>query len=395
MTHCKICGKPNCKEHSFLLPKIKNIREFSGSSPPEIFVGRYNYPNINVGILSPTIQGNTKIMSSVEEWHKNKLQIPKILNLRTQLIYGRTQNHIKKLNQKFISTMKEVALTNKSISTEFKLKKSISAHKEHDQAIPLITNAAQIEKVTLQENPIIKPKIDYIAGDTDALSTTGILELEPYTTTSHIIKILSAGLLGRKTLRKLVPTRWSITAIDNTLSKQKLKKIRYFPEISEILVFTAEYLGNHYEFLLLPDKWSFEVIERALPRKGKMSGKPRLPYIWTDYESFFNRKKYASSVTGAYYANRLALCEYLSKIHRQASCLVFREILPEYTTPLGVGILRQASREAFTSTPQKYPTLQDALHSIQNRLKQPITNYTQSSKLLKGYQKQSRLSKFF
>jgi len=385
MTYCKICGKSNCKKHSFLLPNIKNIKEFSGSSPPEIFVGRHNYPNINVGILAPTTHGDTSEMSSVEEWHKNRLQIPQIVSLRSHLIYGRTQNHIKKLNQKFLTTMQEVALTERSISAEFKLKKYISANKEQDTKTPIITNAAPIKSVRLEENPKIKEKVEKISGDTDALSTTGILELEPHTTTSQIIKILSAGLLGRKTHRKLVPTRWSITAVDSTISKQKLKKIRYYPEISEIMVFTAEYLGNHYEFLLLPDRWSFEVIERSTTN----------PESWQDYESWFDRKKYAHSVTGAYYANRLALCEYLSKIKRQASCLVFREIRPEYTTPLGVGILRQASRHAFTQKPQKYNTLQDALNSIQNRIKQPITNYTEVSNLLREYKRQARLSRFF
>ena len=39
--------------------------------------------------------------------------------------------------------------------------------------------------------------------------------------------------------------------------------------------------------------------------------------------------------------------------------------------------------------------LKDALNSIQNRLKQPITNYTSKSKLLKEYGKQTRLGKWF
>ncbi len=385
MTYCKICNKPNCKKHTSILGKIKNIKEFSGSSPPEIFVGKYNYPNVNIGILSPTTHGNNSIMSSVEEWHKQNLQIPEIVSLRGKLIYGRTQNHIKKLNQRFLSTMQEVALTNKSISTEFKLKKPISSNKEKETRVPLISNTAQIERVRLQENPSIKEKVEKITTDTDAKSQIAIQELEQHITISQIIKILSAGLLGRKTARKLVPTRWSITAVDSTLSKNKLKRIRYFPEINEFIVFSAEYLGNHYEFLLLPDRWSFEVIEIALNNKG----------IWKDYEGFFDRKNYADSVTGAYYANRLALTEYLTKIRRQASCLVLREILPTYTTPLGVGILRQTSRDAFQKQPKKFNTLQEALTNIQTRITQPITNYINESNLLQEYNKQSRLSKFF
>ena len=200
-----------------------------------------------------------------------------------------------------------------------------------------------------------------------------------------MIKLLSAGLLGLKKNRKLVPTRWSITAVDNALSKEKLKKIRYYPEIKEISVFNAEYLGNHYEFLLLPDKYSFEVIEISMKNYG----------VWHDHETFFPRKKYADSVTGAYYANRLALTEYLEKIKRQARCLVLREIRPEYYAPLGVGILRQISREAFAQTPETFPTLKEALHLIQNRLRQTITNFTRKSILLENYGKQKKITDFF
>jgi len=386
MKYCKICNKPNCKEHNFLIPKTISIKDFSGSSPPEIFVGRYNYPNINIGILSPQSHGDTSQLSSPEEWHKNQLSIKDIVSLRNQLIYGRTKSYIKNFNTNFLKTMQQVALTHKSVSTEFNLKKSITYHIEKDSKAPLITNAALVKKVRLQENPKIKPKVDYITEDTDAKSITGILELyRSKIKTSHIMKILSAGLLGRKTFRKLVPTRWSITAVDSTISKEKLKKIKYHQEINEIMVFTSEYLGNHYEFLLLPDKWSFEVIEISLANKG----------IWKDYESFFPRKKYAFSVTGAYYANRLALTEYLEKIKKQCSCLVMREVRKEYNVPLGVGILREASRQAFQNPPRKFPSIPEALNNIQLRLNQPITNYTHNSKLLSEYKKQSRISNWF
>ena len=386
MSYCKICGRPNCKEHTFLIGKTKDIKEFSGSSPPEIFVGRYNYPNVNIGILSPTEYGDTKILSSPEQWHEKQLNIQEIVSLRDRLIYGRTQGHIKKLYERFLGTMQEVALTHKSISTEFKLKKSIQVNKETDKWVPIIKNTAPVEKVVLQENPKIKPKIDYITGDTDVRSTDAILELDKAGISStHIMKVLSAGLLGRKTGRKLVPTRWSITAVDDILSKNKLKKIRYYPQISDILIFHSEYLGNHYEFLLLPDRWSFEVIEIALANNG----------MWKDYESFFPRKRYADNVTGAYYANKLALCEWLEKKKRQASCLVLREIRKEYDAPLGVGILRQASRQAFKTKPERFDSLKDAFIKIQSRLKQNINNYVKESILLKEYKKQSRLDKWF
>ena len=377
----------NCKKHSFLLGRIINIKEFSGSSPPEIFVGRYGYPDVNIGILSPIEHGDTSLLSSAEEWHKANLSINQIVNLRNQLIYGRTKANIKRaFSKQFTTTMQEVAMTHKSISAEFRLKKSLAPFKEKDNKALLITNSAQIETVSLEENPKIIPKIEYLTSDTDLKSRAAILELDKARISSqHIMKILSAGLLGLGNRRKLVPTRWSITAVDSTLSEEKLKAIRYFPEIQNFLVFTSEYLGNHYEFLLIPSTWEFEVIEISLANQG----------IWQDYEGFFKRKNYADSVTGAYYANRLALTEYLSKIRRQCACIVFREVRPEYNTPLGVGILREASRAAFQAKPKTLNTLQEALADIQERLKQPITNYTIKSNIIKNYGKQTRLNNWF
>ena len=135
-----------------------------------------------------------------------------------------------------------------------------------------------------------------------------------------------------------------------------LDKIRFYPEISEIQLFHGYYVGNHYEFLLLPDKFAFEVIETYFsgsiwnPVSQKVS-------IAQDYEGFNGRKTYASSVTGAYYTARLALCEHLTKIKKQAACLVMREERPEYNAPLGVGILRELSRAAFKTRENAYKAL--------------------------------------
>ena len=97
MGYCRICREWECKKHGFLVGKVRNISEFSGSSPPEVFVGKWGYPNVYVGILSPEEYGDTRVMSSAEEWHSRTLQIPNIMSLRNKLIYGRKTNNIKKV----------------------------------------------------------------------------------------------------------------------------------------------------------------------------------------------------------------------------------------------------------------------------------------------------------
>ena len=80
-----------------------------------------------------------------------------------------------------------------------------------------------------EENPKIKPKIDYLVGDTDVKSAQAMKELhKSKLPVSHIIKILSAGLLGIKKNRILVPTRWAITAVDSNISK-KVPESKFLP----------------------------------------------------------------------------------------------------------------------------------------------------------------------
>jgi hypothetical protein len=204
----------------------------------------------------------------------------------------------------------------------------------------------------------------------------------------HIIKLLSAGMLGIKTQRTFVPTRWSITAVDDSVSKELLKKIKQYPEISEIKVFNSDYIGNHYEFILLPDKFSFEVIEAKIPG-SVWNPVGKVEYFMADYETYFGRKKYAENVGGAYYSNRLAVCEYLETIKRQASILVLREVRPEYWAPLGVGILREASRKAFQNNPEVFNTVGEVFDKIKSRMRIPIEEFRKKSEIISNYGKQN------
>ena len=231
--------------------------------------------------------------------------------------------------------------------------------------------------------------MEYVVSDTELKANSAVQELyKSGIQISNIVKILSAGLLGLKKNRKLVPTRWSITAVDDSISKDLLKKIKAYPEISSFQIFHSEYLGNHYEFILFPEKFSFEVIEIKINEFGSISG------IWQDSETIFNRKKYAESVTGAYYSNHLALVEYLERIKKQASCLVVRQITPEYWAPLGVGILRETSRDAFSKKPEVFNALQEASKTVQSRLKIDVREYLARSKLIKEYKTQRKLAEF-
>ena len=367
---------------------FKRKTQFSGSSPPEIFVGKHDYPNIYSGILSPIKYGDTESFSSPERWYEKRLSINQVLDYRKQLIYSRFKSRVKQVrtSNNLLSALNQVSMARKSVDAEFTLHKPARFQIIRENSVPIIGNPAPLKEIKLESNPKIIPKVDYLTSDNKLKAAQGIQELyEAGIENSNIIKVLSAGLLGLKSQRRLVPTRWAITATDDTISKEQLKKIRNFPQINEILSFHGEYLGNHYEILLLPDKWSYEIIEIGFSGKS-----------WKDHENFFPRKKYASNVAGGYYAVRIAITEYLLRKQKQATILVFREVRPEYNAPLGVGILRQLTRDILTRIPAKFPNVQEALDNISTRLKHvPIDSYKQASKLLPEFGKQKKITDWF
>ena len=97
---CEICkGRGFCGRPCPIMQKFNQFNfqktEFSGSSPPEIFVGRNNYPNVFTGILSPAKIGDTEEMSMPEIWHEKNISIDEIIKYRSQIIYSRFSSNIK------------------------------------------------------------------------------------------------------------------------------------------------------------------------------------------------------------------------------------------------------------------------------------------------------------
>lgn len=386
-----LCGKPCRILNKFVdnAPKLK--LHFSGKSAPELFVGRIGYPYINSGILAPSENDNISNFATAEEWSANNFSIENVLRLRGQLIYGKSKMHIK-VESKLKQVTQELALSSKPVLTEIFLKKKPTTEFTPDSVFRPMTNPAPLKKAILEENPKVTKKVDYLTSDYDVKATTALEELyKSNIKVDHLQKLLSIGLLGTKIKRKMVPTRWSITATDDTISKQQLEKIRYYPEINQITLFSGNFVGNYVEALLLPGYFSFEAIE-AWKAGNFYAGETT--QISQDYEGFNGRKKYASNITGGYYAMRLPLTEYLIKIKRQATVFIFREIRPEYYAPLGVGVVRETARRAFSNQPKYFDTIEDAFKDIQTRIQIPMEEIKQRSWILENYGKQKSLFDF-
>lgn len=351
---------------------IESKNEFFGSSPPSIFVSSVNYPKVNIGALSlPIIDENSYYLDSPELWYKDSLGFEEIIDLRSRLIYSFQNVNIKR-RFNFVEKIQELALAKNVVDLEVKLKNKPKFKFLFDRFISPIGNPAKMENLRIQSNVKIENFVERIINDEIKAYDAVFLLYEKNLEVSRIQKIFSAGLLGIE--KKIVPTRWSITAIDSIISDKLVKRIRDYKILDKFRVFYNEYLGNKFWIVLLPYFFGFEMVE-FIGNK-----------IYHDYEIFFERKKYAENVAGGYYAARLACCEYLEKIRRQAAIIVFRKVEKLFTIPLGVWKVRECVRGAFNNKSIEFNSQEELeKYLIENNLDISL------SKILKIYKTQKTL----
>ncbi len=367
---------------------IENAKNFTGTSPPSLFVGRAFYPRVFVGLLSPPQhKENAEVLDSPEIWYKQQANISQILNFRGQMIYSRFRSAVKQPQGKLIETTQEVAMAKNPADIEVELRKQPKFRMIFDSWAQPVGSPALVESVRLTENPHVESKVDYVTSDNDLKAQNAVSELYRHgLQVSRIQKIFSAGLLGTKLQRKLVPTRWSITAVDDLVGKSIVEKVKDYQEISEFMLFSNEYLGNHYEILLIPGTYQYELIESWTNDFG-------VPTLSADYERYWLRESYATGTHGAFYAGRLAVAEFLEKIKRQAAVLIVREISPEYDIPVGIWQLRETVRGAFNKSYEKFDNLESAVQKICERVR--VGNkWKVKSLLLRDLRNQNTLTSF-
>jgi hypothetical protein len=395
-----LCGKKFCpivQRLNFWKSTIENVKDsFFGTTPPSVFVGRYNYPRVNVGILSPPVEiEDAEKLDSPEIWYQEQTTIRDILDYRSEMINSRTSYDVKRPKGNLLETMQELSMAKKPADIEVWLKSKPKFKFSVNNFTPPVGNPAIIKEAKITENVKIPLKVDEVVSDTDlkAGDATNLLYTHGIQV-SKIEKIFSVGLLGLPFQRRLVPTRWSITGVDDIIGKTLRSKIKIYDELSEYQVFHNEYIGNHYEIIFIPDPYEYELVEVKQP-KSIWNPYGRQPAIYSDYESYWGRKDYASATGGAFYAGRLSILEYLEKVKRQASILIIREVLPAYYAPLGIWQMRETVRGAFDNKPEAFNSLDEAIKKVSTRLTIPIEKVLQKSKLFQKIKKQTKIKKFF
>lgn len=394
--------------------------ELFGASPPGFFVGYEGYPQVRVGPLVPVsdeFQENPHLLDAPEVWFGTPLE--QIVRYRSTLARTNFQIKVFQPGRKFddlnldlrrlLETSQELAMASRPVDTETHLKSMRVGVQFDDHAIPMGPSGLT-DKITIAENTPVHPTVDKVVDDVDLRAGEAIFSYlydDARLEISQIQRIFSAGLLGEKRARKLVPTRWAITAVDDIVGKGLISQIKKYPQINEYEVYRGEYLDNKFTILLVPGPWSFEMMEvwaansvwnQVIPGVQDESDLQENTFsIVRDHEFERGRTTYASHVTGAYYAARTMVAEYLERKRRQARAIVFREVTEGYLLPLGVWVIRETVKDVFER--QKFIIKTDNLTTaLEEGLKDhrvPLKDWYHASKLLPFLNRQKTLDAYF
>lgn len=394
------CGRSFCpliakSDAAFKVQKNLKQKDFQGSSPSP-FIGRFGYPYVNVGFLSPPeAKENSWEYDAPRYWSQHNYDIPKIIGFRSELINSNKRAFIKGQG-KTLEISREIGMSSLPVDLEVNLEDKPKFRLNTDSYMAPQGPNAKLKKATITANPKVHTKVDKVVSDTDLKATEAIEYLYKNNFDENFLsRLLSVGTLGIKKNRKLVPTRWSITASDDMIGKKIISEIKDYKE-SDYQLFFGSYLGNYYLILLFPDVWSYELFETYLPNVS-WNQTTDIQYT-TDYESYTGRKYYAENCAGGYYSVRLPIAEHLKKMKKQASVLAIRIITGEYAAPLGVWVTREAARKAMKSAPLNFSDkklmLDYADKLIENKFSHSLSSIFKASKLLKEIKEQKKLTSF-
>jgi hypothetical protein len=393
-----LCGKTRCplmvKVNSFLksVPLLSS-EDIAGASPPSVFIGRIGYPHVYVGPLVPPVHEDTSMFDLPEHWFGKS--IDEIVGFRSLLVRGKYRVHVQEFSQagKIMDHTRELALADDSVDMELNLTKKPRGSIFMDDDIQPFGPSAPIRDLHVG-NSRFNQHVEKAFYDTDLKATQAVKELyNRGVLVSKIQKAFSVGAFGIEKKRRLVPTRWSITAVDDIISKGLVAQVKTFPEINEYRVYESTYLDNVFEILLIPAQWSYESMEAWYPGTAwNPSGGSVV--IYSDAEGNSGRTTYAQ-IGGCYYSARLAVCEQLVKEQRQATAIVLREARPGYIMPIGVWQVRENVRNAMRQKPYPFKNLNDSLKFISGRFEIPLKQWIIQGKLLRKALFQKRISDFF
>lgn len=360
----------------------------SGATPPSVFIGRYGYPKVKVGPMVPPFHGDTTILDKPEMWLGKSLE--DIVRYRLSLVRGVSDINVHATSGRYIETLQELAMASKSAESEALFEKKpvadIEQEKDLGESAPFgpVAPLKSFKTASLS----IDKRLENVYYDKDLRAAEAIVDLfQQEVEVSRIHRVLSVGMLGLQKNRRLVPTRWSISATDNIISVSLIKSIVSYAQIDLFEVYKHSHLGNYYSVILIPDDvWSFEMKEVWFDKNGNLG-------MGVDFEDARGLDHYPS-IAGAYFAARLGVAEHLAQRRRKAAALVLREIHSDYVMPVGVWQIREGIRVALKNEKRQFESFENALSFACISLSASRKEWIRGSKIIEQKKEQMRITDF-
>jgi len=331
--------------------------------------------------MLPPVHGDTSILDMPEKWIGKSLE--EIVNFRLNLIRGIKKLSVNQTEGRLIENLQEIAMSSNPTDTEIQFVKPTSPVTSIDDQTAPFGPIGEIKTAKFSSSHATM-SIEKVYYDYDLKADDAIMKLyNSGIDISKIQKCLSIGMMGKN--RKLVPTKWSITATDSIISKSLMLQILDFEIIDSINIFSFEHLGNLFAVILFPHRWIFEMQEAW--HDGTSVG------FGNDYEDA-KGISHNPSIAGAFFAAKLAVAEYLIKKQKQAGILILREIQPTYAVPVGVWQIREGIREAMRQSPLIVENIDDAIELSIKKMSVSKNEWIREGKMLKLLQ-QKVITDFF
>jgi hypothetical protein len=350
-------------------------KEIAGSSPPSVFIGSWNYPEVYAGPMVTAAHGNTSIMDTPESWIPEKKTQEEIIGYRLNLIRGKQKVNAAELNTQFIEKLQNISLSAASVESEVTFSSAPTGTTFSEEHTPF-GPSAPLDRFEIESGRWDR-ELEKVFYDTDMKSADAVIDLHRKGLLfSNIQKAFSVGTMGSGRNRHLVPTRWAITACDTTIGDHLLSKVRKCPVIDTWRVHEFSSLHNNYAVILMPTDWRYEWSEAFLHVLGNEE------LVFSDHEERKKKTVY-SHLGGCYYSCKMAVLEALAREQKQAGAIILREALHGYV-PMGVFNVRENVRNAMNQPATEFEDIRSALTHISRKFTLPVTRFIQEGELLRN-----------
>src|SRR3989338_8743698 len=139
--------------------KSKELKESYTGGTPAPFIGRYGYPDVNVGILTPPGIDESSQYDAPKLWAQQGASISSIAELRGTLVNSHVKGNVHHLQGKLLETAQITAMSQQPIHVSIELEKKPVYAVHFDHHAPPTGPTGTLKKIEQENNPHVHTQI--------------------------------------------------------------------------------------------------------------------------------------------------------------------------------------------------------------------------------------------